>query len=60
MGFLGELFDDVLDLPGKIVEGSGKLLAETLCLPIKAVDAALEAGCRTKEEIQAFAEKWTE
>ena len=62
MGFLGDLVDDLADLPGKLVGGvlgmTSDAIAAALTLPVKVVDAALEAGCKTRDEIEAFARKW--
>ena len=61
MGFLSDLVDDALELPARIVggvsSGGAKLLAETLCLPVKLVQAAMDAGCTTEEEIRRFCER---
>lgn len=32
MGFFGELFDDLLELPGKVIETPFKLVNRVLCL----------------------------
>lgn len=57
MGFFGDFIDDVFDLPNKILGKSADAIAGTLCLPIKMVEAAIEAGCKTEEEIEKFVEK---
>jgi hypothetical protein len=57
MGFL----DDIVSLPGRIINAgvalTSEAIAQTLCLPIKVVDTAIEAGCKTVKEIEAFARK---
>ena len=62
MGLFGDFIDDVFKAPGKIIDGalgmSSDVIAKTLSLPVNVVDAAIEAGCKTEEEIQAFAEKY--
>jgi hypothetical protein len=61
MGLLGDIFDDVFELPGKIIGGLGgmtaDIIAKTLTLPVSLVEAAIEAGCKTEEEIREFCER---
>jgi len=55
MGFLGGLVDDVFDLPGKIVEGTGKAIEKTveesLKLPGKVVKGTVNGIKKGAEEI---------
>lgn len=55
------LLDDAFSLPGRFVDAAVNLtagtVAATLCLPLTVVEAAIEAGCKTEREIQAFADR---
>lgn len=47
MGVLGDLVDDVFEVPGKVLRG-------ILGIPADVVKAAREAGCKTTDEILEF------
>ena len=49
MGFLGDLFDDVMGLPEKAVDW-------TLGLPADVLAAARKAGVKTQEELDRWLE----
>ena len=46
MGFLGDMFDDIVDLPGKVIDGVGdaaeKVVKNSIELPVKVVKGTVD------------------
>lgn len=58
------LFDDLFELPSRAIEAvvgvTAAVAAATLMLPLTVTEAAMKAGCKTMEEIEAWADRMTD
>ena len=61
MGFFGDLVDDVFSVPGKILEGTSRMVGDVVYngirLPAEVVSKAVDAGCKTAKEMHDWAER---